>query len=75
MSRDTVPFDPRPVRTVRPNRPRAGWVELVMARSSKRDEGEDPDLRAEWRQLRRAALFFCACVLLVVVLAVVGIYH
>ena len=46
-----------------------------MARSSTRDEGDDPDLRAEWRRLRRAALFFCACVLLVVVLAAGGIYH
>jgi hypothetical protein len=46
-----------------------------MARSRTRYEGEDPDLRAEWRQLRRAALFFCACVFLVVVLAAVGIYH
>jgi len=34
-----------------------------------------PDLRAEWRHVRRAALFFCACVLLVFVLAAVGIYH
>jgi hypothetical protein len=38
-----------------------------------RSGGEQPDLRAEWRQLRRAALFFCACVLLLFVLAAVGI--
>jgi len=46
-----------------------------MARSRTRYEGEAPDLRAEWRHLRCAALFFCACVLLVFVLAAVGIYH
>jgi len=46
-----------------------------MRRSRRSDEGDDPDLRAEWRRLRRAALFFCACVLLVGVLAAVGIYH
>jgi len=46
-----------------------------MARSRTRAEGGHPDLRAEWRRVRRAALFFCACVLLVFVLAAVGIYH
>jgi len=46
-----------------------------MARSRTRYEGEHPDLRADWRHVRRAALFFCACVLLVFVLDAVGIYH
>jgi len=46
-----------------------------MARSRTRSEGEHPDLRSEWRRVRRAALFFCACGLIVFVLGTVGIYH
>ncbi len=36
---------------------------------------EDAGLDAEWRRLRRAALFFACCVTVVVVLAAVGLYH
>jgi len=46
-----------------------------MARSRTRYEGEQPDLRAEWRRAGRALLFFSACLLLIFVLAAVGIYH
>ncbi len=37
--------------------------------------GEDGELAAEWRRLRRAALFFAVCLTVVVVLGVVGLYH
>jgi hypothetical protein len=46
-----------------------------MARSRTRCEGEQPDLRAEWRRAGRALLFFSACLLLIFVLAAVGVYH
>ncbi len=46
-----------------------------MKRSVIRRDGEKPDLRAEWRRLGYAALFFAACVLVVVLLVVVGLYH
>ena len=46
-----------------------------MKRSVIRRDGEKPDLRAEWRRLGYAALFFGACVLVVVLLGVVGLYH
>jgi len=32
-------------------------------------------MRAEWRRLGYAALFFSVCVLVVVLLSVVGLYH
>jgi len=43
-----------------------------VSRNSRDDEAE---LAAEWRRLRRAALFFAACLAVVVVLGVVGLYH
>ena len=46
-----------------------------MKRSVIRRDGEKPDLRAEWRRLGYAALFFGASVLVVVLLGVVGLYH
>jgi hypothetical protein len=46
-----------------------------MKRSGKRRDGEKLDLRAEWRRLGYAALFFGACVLVLVLLVVVGLYH
>jgi len=46
-----------------------------MKRSVIRRDGEKPDLRAEWRRLGYAAVFFAACVLVVVLLSVVGLYH
>jgi len=46
-----------------------------VKRSVIRRDGEKPDLRAEWRRLGYAALFFAACVLVVVLLSVVGLYH
>ena len=46
-----------------------------MKRSVIRRDGEKPDLRADWRRLRYAALFIGACVLVVVLLGVVGLYH
>ncbi len=36
---------------------------------------DDADLGAEWRRLRRAALFFAVCLAVVVVLGAVGLYH
>jgi len=36
---------------------------------------DDADLAADWRRLRRAALFFAVCLAVVVVLGVVGLYH
>ena len=36
---------------------------------------DDADLAAEWRRLRRAALFLGVCLAVVVVLGVVGLYH
>ena len=46
-----------------------------MKRPVTRRDGEKPDLRAEWRRLGYAALFLAACVLVVVLLGVVGLYH
>ncbi len=46
-----------------------------MKRSVIRRDGEKPDLRVEWRRLGYAGLFFAACVLVVVLLSVVGLYH
>lgn len=42
---------------------------------SRRSRDDDAELAAEWRRLRRAALFFAVCVTLIVVLGVVGLYH
>ncbi len=36
---------------------------------------DDADLAADWRRLRRAALFFGVCLTVVVLLGVVGLYH
>ncbi len=70
-----------------PNRPRRrapeggdesfslGGGPSQMRRSVIRRDGEKPDLRAEWRRLGYAAVFFAACVLVVVLLSVVGLYH
>jgi len=42
----------------------------------RRDRGSgDGDLSAEWRRLRRAALFFAFCALLVFGLDALGAYH
>ncbi len=38
-------------------------------------DSQDDDLSAEWRRLRRAALFFAFCALLVFGLAALGLYH
>ncbi len=46
-----------------------------MKRSVIRRDGEKPDLRVEWRRLGYAGLFFAACVLVVVLVSVVGLYH
>lgn len=46
-----------------------------MKRSVICRDGEKADLRAEWRRLGYAASFFAACVLVVVLLGVVGLYH
>ena len=35
----------------------------------------DADMAAEWRRLRRAAIFFAVCLTVVVVLGAVGLYH
>jgi hypothetical protein len=40
-----------------------------------KDETEAEALRAEWRRLRRTALFFAACVGIVLALVLVGSYH
>ncbi len=70
-----------------PNRPRRrapeggdesfslGGGPSQMRRSVIRRDGEKHDLRAEWRRLGYAAWFFIACVLVVVLLVVVGLYH
>lgn len=36
---------------------------------------EEADLSVELRRLRRAAIFFAICVVIVVVLGAVGLYH
>lgn len=40
-----------------------------------RERTPPPDMAAEWRRLRRALLFFCACVAIVGTMALVGTYH
>jgi nitrate reductase NapE component len=42
---------------------------------SRRGPDDDGDLTADLRRLYRAALFFAVCLLVVVALAVVGLYH
>ena len=46
-----------------------------MKRSVICRDGDKADLSAEWRRLGYAALFFAVCVLVVVLLGVVGLYH
>lgn len=42
---------------------------------STRERSDRAALRAEWRRLLRAVLFFAGCVGVVLVLAAIGIYH
>lgn len=44
-------------------------------RRRERSRADATGIAAELRRLRSAALFFGACVLVVVVLALVGLYH
>ncbi len=40
-----------------------------------RERSSPPEIAAEWRRLRRALLFFCACLAVVGTMALVGVYH
>jgi len=62
-------------RVVETNRFRSAGVSVGVKRSVIRRDGDRPDLRAEWRRLGYATVFFAACVLVVVLLSVVGLYH
>lgn len=43
--------------------------------SSTREPTSRPDMAAEWRRLRFASLFFCACVAVVGAMAAIGTFH
>jgi hypothetical protein len=49
-------------------------AEQMSRRSHSPSSGTD-DLSAEWRRLRRAAIFFIACAAVFVTLLVIGLYH
>jgi hypothetical protein len=46
-----------------------------LSRRSHRPSSSTDDLSAEWRRLRRAAIFFVACAAVFVTLLVIGLYH
>lgn len=39
------------------------------------DGGDDEDLSAEWRRLRRAGLFFAVSLMMFLALAGIGLFH